>query len=220
MSVGRVLQVGIGLAGSSALYYGLRALGLAVTPALIVVAVASAVPTVVSLLRGQRPQGVAALFTVLLLGGVLVSLVPGNARFLLAKESLLTGAAGVWFILSNRWGRRPLAYQFSKPVAEGRLSWPDHWEQLWTGSEAFRRMWRRASVMWGIGTLVDALLRVVMAYTLDPDVVPALSLGLFVATAVVLNVVTNVYYFRCGVFDRSGEFHRAGQRLHPSGSEA
>jgi hypothetical protein len=59
-----------------------------------------------------------------------------------------------------------------------------------------------------------------MAYTLDPDVVPALSLGLFLATAVVLNVVTNVYYFRCGVFDRSGEFHRAGQRLHPSGAEA
>ena len=55
-------------------------------------------------------------------------------------------------------------------------------------------MWRVSSVLWGVGTLADAALRVVMAYTLPVDVVPALGTALYSATAFVLIVVNNVYY--------------------------
>jgi len=89
------------------------------------------------------------------------------------------------------------------------MSWPGNWEELWDTSASWRRMWRWSSVMWGIGTLVDAAVRVVMAYTLRPDLVPALSLALFLATMVVLNVITTIYYVRCGVFNRSGEFQQS-----------
>jgi uncharacterized membrane protein (DUF485 family) len=41
-----------------------------------------------------------------------------------------------------------------------------------------------------------------MAYTLPVDSVPALGTALYVATAVVLIVITNVYYFRAGLYDR------------------
>lgn len=87
-------------------------------------------------------------------------------------------------------------------MVEGRLSWPGHWEDLWETSASWRRMWRWSSVMWGIGTLVDAALRVGMAYSLRPDLAPALSLALFLGTAVVLNVITTIYYVRCGMFWR------------------
>ncbi len=53
-------------------------------------------------------------------------------------------------------------------------------------------MWRVARVLWGVGTLLDAVLRWVMAYTLPIDVVPVLTQGLFLVTALVLCVVTNV----------------------------
>jgi hypothetical protein len=204
MRLSRVLPVVAGLLGSTVLFYGLREAGLSLRSALIVNALVAAAPTIVSLLRGRRPQGLAVLFTVLLVGGAAVALLPGDGRFLLAKESLLTGVTGVWFLVSTRRAR-PLAYQFSRPLVEGRLSWPDHWEELWRTSGSWRRMWRWSSVMWGIGTLVDAALRVVMAYTLRPDLVPALSLALFLATTVVLNVITTIYYVRCGAFWRFGQ---------------
>jgi hypothetical protein len=63
-------------------------------------------------------------------------------------------------------------------------------------------MWRVSSVLFGIGTLLDAVLRVVFAYTLPPDIVPATATAMFAVTSVVLIVVTNVYYAWCGVFNR------------------
>lgn len=54
-------------------------------------------------------------------------------------------------------------------------------------------MWRVSSVLWGIGTLADAALRVVLAYTLPVDEVPGLATALYAVTSAVL-VVTNVYY--------------------------
>jgi hypothetical protein len=48
--------------------------------------------------------------------------------------------------------------------------------------------------MWGIGTLLDALIRVVMAYTLPVDVVPALGAYLWPVTFIGLQVPTNMYF--------------------------
>jgi hypothetical protein len=92
-------------------------------------------------------------------------------------------------------------------VAEGRFGWPDSWEELWAASPRFRRMWRVSSVMFGIGTLLDAALRVLMAYTLPPDAVPLLGTVLYAATSVVLIAVNNVYYFTCGLWDRSSALY-------------
>ena len=206
----RALQVARGaasLVASTGLYYVLRAAGVGVQPALVVGALLAVAPVLLGWVRGRRPTGLSAFFTVLLVLGVLVSLLPGSPRFLLAKEAVLTGAAGVWFLASTR-AARPLAYQFSRPLAEGRLGWPGDWETLWASSPGWRRMWRVSSVLWGIGTLADAGLRVLLAYRLDPDRVPALNLVLVGVTVVVLNLITNVYYATQGTFDRRGPLHR------------
>ena len=205
----RVASLAVGLVGSTLLFYALRASGLSLRTALLTATVVGAVPTLVRLARGYRPRGLEAFFTVMLLAAVAVALLPGGGRLVLAKESLLTAATGVWFLLSTR-SARPLAYQFARPMTEGRLGWPSGWESLWATSPAFRRMWRRSSLAWGVGTLADAVGRVVLVATSPADAVPALSLGLFVATAVLLNVATTVFYARCGAFDRRGPFHRPG----------
>ena len=80
MTFVRALPIAAGLLGSTALYYGLRAAGVSVRSALIVNAVVAAAPTLLSLLRGRRPQGLAVLFTVLVLGGRAVVLLPGYFR--------------------------------------------------------------------------------------------------------------------------------------------
>jgi hypothetical protein len=142
----------------------------------------------------------------MVLCSVVVSLWSGSTEFLLARDGVLTGVTGIWFIASL-WARRPLAYLFTKPLLQGRLRWPKDWDGLWEASPRFRRMWRISSLLYGIGTLLDAMLRVVMAYTLPADTVPALSIALYAATTFVLIVVTNLVYISFGVHDRRSKLY-------------
>jgi intracellular septation protein A len=192
----------LGILGSTALYYLMRHVGVSVYAALVVGAVVSLVPACVSMLRGKRPSGLEAFFTVLLFASFVISLLPGDEQFLLAKDALVTGGVGFWFLASLWWAERPLAYQFARPMVEGRLGWPRDWEGLWAREPWFRRMWRTSSTLWAVGMLLDALARVVMAYTLPADVVPGLNLAMYVATVLVLNVVTTTVYVRAGALGR------------------
>ena len=196
----RLLRPVLGIAGSTALFYGLRAAGVSLYAALVVGAVVSLVPALWGLLTGHRPTGLEAFFTVLLFASLAVALLPGDPRFLLAKDALVTAGVGSWFAASLRFADRPLAYQFARPMVEGRLGWPGEWERLWDEHAWFRRMWRTSSLLWAAGTLLDAVARVLMAYLLPADMVPGLNLAAWVVTLVVLNVVTTVVYVRAGVF--------------------
>ena len=190
----------LGLVGPMVLYYALRAAGLSVFAALLVGALLPVVGLVVGLLRGRRPDAVSGFWSILLLLALGVSLVGGDVRFLLARDALVTATVGTWF-LASAWTSRPLALVLSRPLLELMHRYPPgRWEQLWRDQPRFRTIWRRASVGFGIGTLADAAARVVMAYTLPVDLVPALSTALYLATSVVLLVAVNIYYARAGLW--------------------
>lgn len=202
-----LVRLAIGLLIPTLIYYGLRAASVSVYLSLLVSALISAAPTVVGLSR-RKVNALSAYFTAMVLGSVAVSLVAGSTEFLLAKEAVLTFVTGFWF-LASAFTRRPLSYTLSRPLMEGRFRWPSGWDRLWVRSPRWRRMWRVSSVMWGVGTITDAVVRVVMAYTLPADEVPGLGTVLVLVTSVVLIVVTNVYYIASGVFDRSSRLYRA-----------
>lgn len=210
-----VLRAAVGLAVPSALYYMLRAFDQSIYLSLVVSTLLSAVPALWALVRGRKVDRLATYLTTMTLGGLAVTLVPGDTRFLLAKESVMIAVTGIWFLLSTRVGGRPLAYVVSRPLLEGRLRWPEDWEQLWTVSVRFRRMWRVSSLLWGLGLLVDAGGRVVLAYTMPPDLVPALGVALYLVTVVVLNVVVNVYYVLSRVHDPRSPLRRGDAGRQP-----
>jgi intracellular septation protein A len=187
-------------------YYGLRYAGVGVYLSLIAGSLFSAATAAVSLVRTRHLDGIAAYITAMMLGSVAVSLLFGGTRFLLAKGALLTGVSGIWFIASA-FSDRPLAYLFTRPLLEGRFHWPDAWDELWWRSPRFRRMWRVSSVLFGLGSLLDAAVRVVMAYTLPPDEVPILSTALYAVTSLVLIIVNNVYYIACGIHNRESRMY-------------
>ncbi len=201
----------VGLLIPTLIYYGLRDIGVSVYLSLLVSTLISAAPTVVGLFR-RKVNALSAYFTTMVLGSVLVSLVAGSTEFLLAKEAVLTFVTGVWFLASAFTGR-PLSYAMTRPLIEGRGRWPSDWDGLWVRAPRWRRMWRVSSVMWAVGTIADAVIRVVMAYTLPADDVPGLGTVLVLVTSLVLIVLTNVYYAASGVFDPSSRLYRAEQQL-------
>lgn len=189
----RVLRVAVDFGAPLAAYYLLRLLGTGIYLSLLVSTLLSAVPGVIGFLRRREVDGLSAYMTAMMFGSIVIALLSGSTRFLLAKEAILTGVTGIWFVASIA-AHRPLVYLFTRPILEGRLGWPPDWDHLWTRHPRFRRMWRISSAAWGTGLLADAALRVVMAYTLPPDTVPALGTALYAATTVLLILTTNAYY--------------------------
>jgi hypothetical protein len=55
-------------------------------------------------------------------------------------------------------------------------------------------------VIWAAALLADAVVRVVMSFTLPVDVVPGLGGALWPVTFLVIQVVTNIYYNRAGLY--------------------
>lgn len=199
-----LVWVGFDLLAPTALLYVLLDLGSSLYGALLASATVSAGSALVAYRRGAGSRGFAPYMLALSLAGFGVALVTGSDRFLLAKESVLTALVGCWF-LGSAWSTRPLTYRFTRPILEGGWGrrWGLHgapWELLWAREPRFRRIWRVSSLMWAVATLLDAAVRVVMAYTLPIHLVPAMQTGLFVATGLLMQVVTNVYYARAGLW--------------------
>jgi len=207
------LKLALDLAAPAGLYYGLRSAGAGASLALLAGATAPGLGTAAEMITRRRSDllGTAVLATMALTAGI--SLITGSPRFLLAREGLLTAAWAGWFFASLR-SQRPLTYKFSRPLLEGRdmivpgtvrraavaAKRRESWEALWERLPQFRRIWRVSTVIWGAALLVDALARVLMAYALPINLVPALASALWPVTFIALQVITGVFFFRSGLW--------------------
>jgi len=204
----QLLTLGLNLAAPIALYYGLRAVGIGIYPALIVGAVPPALSALVQIIRRDRVDSLGLFMMTMMLLSAGTSLLTGSPRFLLARDGWLTGVCGLWMLFSAR-SRRPFTFLFARPLLEGRKvfdpatrRWAaptgESWDAVWERSPRFRRIWRAVTVVWGAAMLADAAIRVIMAYTLPIDIVPALGGALWPVTFVGLQVITNIYFWRAG----------------------
>jgi hypothetical protein len=205
-----------------ALFYGLRGAGVELFLALLIGAALPAVAAIIKAVTTRRIDGLAIAVIVLLLLSSALSLVTGSPRFLLAKDAALTAVWGAWFFLSLR-ARRPLTFRFSRPLLEGhkvfdsatrtRRALPaGTWDRLWETDSHFRHVWQVTTVIWGTALLLDAVVRVAMAYALPLDVVPALAGSLWLVTFLALQVITNVYLVRTGLWRTLALAHQDDER--------
>jgi len=182
-----------------AVYYILHGFGVGNLVALAAGAALPALSAGYTLAVKRRADGVALFVLATIVASILVSILARDPRFVLAKDGLITGLWGLWFLVSVR-ARRPAAFTFARPLLEGRKMFTVRdWDALWEAEPAFRRIWRVTTVLWGIGMLTDAVIRVVISYTLPVAVVPALGGALWPVTFVVLQVITNVYHHFAGL---------------------
>ena len=205
-----VLTVLFDLAAPIALYYGLRSMGVGVVPSLVAGTAPPLGNAVVRAIRQRRIDALAVTVLTLLVLSAGLSVIAGSPRFLLAKDAALTAVWGAWFITSLR-ARRPLTFRFTRALLEGRpifdpqtRTWSPPiercWDELWELVPRFRRMWQVTTIMWGAAFLLDAALRVVMAYALPLNDVPALAGALWLVTFLLLQIITNTYLVRAGLW--------------------
>ncbi len=189
-----VINLLVNVAAPLALFYGLRAAGAGQWPALALGALPPGARAVWTVARRRRID-VLAVFTLSILAlSVGVSFLTGSPRFLLAKDGWMTAVGGLWILATL--ARTPFYFQVIRTVTAGATR--ERAETQWRQSPAFRRMLRVATAIWGVGLVLDAGVRVVLAYWLPVDKVPLVSGLQYVAVFAVLEVSSQIYLRRAG----------------------
>ncbi|HZE41025.1 MAG TPA: VC0807 family protein [Stackebrandtia sp.] len=172
------------------LFYGLRWLGVGQFPALLAGAIIPAAGAVRDFVAERRVGGVRIFVLGTMALTVAMSFVSGNPRVLLIRNGWGTAALGGWMLVTLL-ARRPFLYEAARVVfdEDKRQIWERDWEQY----PPFRRLLRICTALWGVAFLADAAVRVILAFSLPVDAVPALDDVLLVVTIAVILVLQRVY---------------------------
>ena len=131
--------------------------------------IASAVPPVLwSIVELARFRRVDALSLIVLIGIALsigAMALGGSPRMLLLRESLVSGAVGVAFLLSLPM-RRPLIFYLARAtVAREVAGGAERMDALWQESPFLAVSMRTMTAVWGVGLTCETALRSWMAWT-------------------------------------------------------
>lgn len=135
--------------------------------ALALSAVPPAVESLVSVVRRRRLDVVGAL----VLGGIAASLVlialGGSERILLLRESLITSLVGIALAASVA-ARRPILYYLARQMqAAGNPAEAARMDARWDAEPGFRRSMRLLSLVWGIGLVIEMVVRTIMVFDME-----------------------------------------------------
>jgi hypothetical protein len=182
---GLAWDVGAPLVG----YYALHLLGASDWVALLVATLAAGVRLVWVALRSRQVTWFAAVMLVVFGLGLALAFVGGDPRFLLLKDSFGTGLVGLVFLASVVAGK-PLtlsAFQTWQPHRAREMD--EHYRTI----PLVRRSFKLSSVVWGVGLLIEAAVRVPLIYALPVDVMVGVSTAMMV-TAIVGLAAWNAAY--------------------------
>ncbi|WP_018681857.1 VC0807 family protein [Actinokineospora enzanensis] len=174
-----------------AIYLVLTALDVPVVVALTAGGLVPAGRAAVHWRRTRSVDLVAVAIAGLFLLGAVFSAITGDPRFAVAKESLLTGAGGL-FCLATLAMRRPAMFFVRQRFSPFP---PRAWDRAWTGSTALRRDLRVLTAAWGVGLLVEAAGLLVLVYTEPVDKTAAIAPLANIGVIVLLVTFTHAYTF-------------------------
>ncbi|MER6379568.1 VC0807 family protein [Streptomyces sp. NPDC001250] len=187
---GPLLQSAVlNVAAPLAVFYGLRAAGAGLWWAVLASAVPPTVEAVLTVARERRVGMLGVLVLGMVALGAALSLVTGSPRFMFAKDGWMTGIVGLVFLASLRG--QPIIYRVLSSVTKGEKR--AELEHNWQASPTFRHVMRLLTAVWGVGLLLDSVVRVVLAYTLPLDSVMLVTTLQYVALFVALEVFSRRY---------------------------
>lgn len=171
-------------------YYLLKAAGMGTFSALAWSSVVPGVRTVWGVVRDRRLNGLAALMVTVNAVGLLLSLVAGDPRLMLLKDSGISSTIGLVFLVSALRGRPMLSEGLRPWLTRGEAAKSAAYQRLSTGSDAFRRAEVRFSVVWGAALLGECVVRAVGAYTVPVETMVWAGTVVMVAAMVLAFVVS------------------------------
>jgi hypothetical protein len=155
-------------------YFVLTGRGAPAVVALLASGVWPIVESALSFALRRRLDDFAVLTLIFIALGVVAGLGFNSARLVLIKESVVTGLFGVVALCSLALPR-PLMFYFGRKFAtNGTPEGIAHWNGLWQYS-SFRHTQRVITVVWGVVSLVEALLRIGLSYALSTSVMTVVS---------------------------------------------
>ncbi|MFF8615756.1 VC0807 family protein [Streptomyces sp. NPDC015350] len=179
-----VLPLLVDVAVPLASYYALKAAGTGTFAALAWSSVLPAVRTAWSVVRGQRLNGLAALIVTVNAVGLLTSLVVGDPRLMLAKDSGVSSIIGIVVLVTALKGQPMMTAGVRPWLVGGDAAKAAAWQRLSAGAAAFRRAETRFSMVWGAALLGECVVRTVGAYTVPVETMVWLGTVIMVATMV------------------------------------
>ncbi|MEU5426296.1 VC0807 family protein [Streptomyces olivoreticuli] len=181
-------------------YYGLRAAGAGQWVALALGSVLALPWIVYGIVKRRKIEAMPVFTLLMMVMGALMSMVTGDPRVLLIRDSWLTAAFGLW-VLGTLATRRPFMLTAARPVVlakAGETGWRS-WESRWDTQPRFRHDIRVITAVWGAVLTLDAGVRVVLACTLPVDLVPGVSTAQWLVVLAGLLVFHNRFVTRRGL---------------------
>lgn len=149
--------------------------------ALVGASVAAAALVLLGLVRSRQLDPLAGIVLLTTLAGVVVALRTGDARATLARESVVSGALGIAFVLSLL--RRPLLFSMLWALRGGEDGPAEGWRRA---TPRQRSAMRTGTVVVGAVLVLDALLRVTAVLLLPVSTAAGVVTALTIATVVVI----------------------------------
>ncbi|MFD6163107.1 VC0807 family protein [Nocardia sp. NPDC060256] len=154
------------IAVPGAAYFAMHALGYSDFAGLVAGTVVSAAMLIFLAIRSRRLEVMSAIILCGFVVGLALSLITGDPRLMIAKDSAATVLIGLAFLISAMIGK-PLIYLAArKGIAAGGPAKLAEFEAAYRTNPDKRRAFTVLSVMWGAGLLGEAVLRIVLAYQL------------------------------------------------------
>ena len=92
-----------------------------------------------------------------------------DPRLLLIRPSIYTGIAAI-YLMVNAFSSQPVSFQGSSAIATGGDPIATAaFEQAWKDLPQFRRAHKMLTFGWGLASMVDSILRVVIVYSFPVD---------------------------------------------------
>ncbi|MEU0874808.1 VC0807 family protein [Nocardia brasiliensis] len=173
-------------------YFVMHRLGYSDFAGLLAGTVLSGAMVLVEAIRHRRLELFSAILLSVFTFGLVTSLISGDPRMMIVKDSAGTLLIGLAFLISALVGK-PLTYLAARKAAvAGGPARVAALEAVYRDNAAKRRMFAMLAVLWGAGLVAEAMIRVVLAYRLPVPTMAWLSPVLMVAVIVPLLAVTVV----------------------------
>ncbi|MET8850029.1 VC0807 family protein [Amycolatopsis sp. NPDC004625] len=170
-------------------YYALHALGASDFTALAASGVFPLARTLHQFAKERTLNSLALVVLVTNVVGMLLTFVTGDARMMIAKDSLGSGITGL-VILASAFTATPIMTKTMRPfLTRGNAAREAAWERLGRNGK-FNAVLRRCSVIWGIGFVLESSARIAGAFTLPVSTMVWLSTVLFAGSFAVIMVVS------------------------------